>query len=53
MRAIICSAFSAYTFEKVEGLCADEFAELAGAALWLRDEEAKAAKAIKKKGKRR
>ncbi len=53
MRALICNAFGAYSFEKVEGLCADEFAEVAGAALWLRDEEAKVSKNAKLKGRRK
>ena len=41
MRAVICNAFGAYDFEKVEGLCADEFAQVAGSALWIKDQEAK------------
>ncbi len=53
MRTLICHSFGAYDFEKVDDLSADEFAELAGAALWLRDEEAKAVKTIKKKGRQR
>jgi len=50
MRAIICKEFGAYDFEKVEGLCADEFAEVAGSALWLKDEKAKKMKNAKRKG---
>ena len=42
MRAVICKTFGAYDFDRVDVLCADELAELAGAALWLRDEEARA-----------
>jgi len=53
MRALVCHSFGAYDFEKVDRLCADEFAEVAGSALWLRDEEAKANKNLKRKGRRR
>ncbi len=52
MRAVICATFGSYSFQSVESLCADEFAEVAGAALWLKDEEAKAVK-VKRKGRRR
>lgn len=53
MRALICSTFGSYDFERVDALCADEFAEVAGAALWLKDQEAKAVKQTGRKGKRR
>jgi len=53
MRAIICATFGAYDFDKVEGFCADEFAEVAGAALWLKDQEVKAVNGMKRKGSRR
>jgi len=34
-------------------LCADEFAEVAGAALWLKDQETKNVNQAKRKGRRR
>ena len=52
MRALICNVFGAYSFTKIEGLCADEFAEVAGAALWLKDQEAKSLSGAKRKGRR-
>ena len=53
MRALICHSFGAYDFDKVDGLCADAFAEVAGSALWLKDEEAKSMKNVKRKGRRK
>ena len=53
MRALICSTFGAYDLPAVDGLCADEIAEVAGAALWLKDEEGRAAQKARAKGKRR
>ena len=53
MRAVICKTFGAYDFDRVDVLCADELAELAGAALWLRDEEARAVGKAGRKTKRR
>ena len=53
MQALICATFGAYTLHSVEELCADEFAEVAGAALWLRDQEAKATQSLTRKGSRR
>jgi len=35
----------------VDGLCADELAEVAGAALWVQDEEARSVKSGGRKGK--
>jgi len=42
MRALICHTFAGYDFEAVDDLVADDFAEVAGAALWVKDQEAKA-----------
>jgi len=53
MRAIICATFGSYSFQSVDSLCADEFAEAAGAALWLKDQEQKAVNQKKRKGRRR
>ena len=53
LRALVCQTFGGYDFGKLEGLTADEIAEVAGAALWLKDEEAKAVKQTRGKGKRR
>jgi hypothetical protein len=44
MRALACSVFPAYDFPRVDEMCPDELAEVVGAALWLKDEEAKAVK---------
>jgi hypothetical protein len=52
MRAIICATFGGYNLNNLEDLCADEFAEVAGAALWLKDQESKAV-SQHRKGKRR
>jgi len=49
MRALACSTFGAYDFDKLDDLCAEEFAEVVGAALWLKDQEAKAAKPKRKR----
>jgi hypothetical protein len=35
VRTLICSTFSAYDLPGVDGLCAHEQAEVAGATLWL------------------
>jgi hypothetical protein len=53
MRALICHTFAGYDFDKVGDLVADDFAEVAGAALWVKDQEAKAATSLGRKGKRR
>ena len=53
MRALICSAFGAYDFPAVDALCADEIAEVAGAALWLKDEEQRAVEKTRGKTRRR
>lgn len=53
MRALICSVFGAYTFERVDALCADELAEIVGGALWLKDEEAEANRRASSRGRRR
>ena len=53
MRALICNTFGAYDFDLVDSLCADEMAELAGSALWLRDEQARAVGKAGRKTKRR
>ena len=53
MRALICHTFPAYHFDRVDDLVADEFAEVAGAALWVKDQEAKAVNAAGSKRKRR
>jgi hypothetical protein len=44
MRAIVCSTFGAYSFEDVDELVLDDLAQIAGAALWLKEEESKGAK---------
>ncbi len=49
MRAIVCSTFGAYSFEDVDELVLDDLAKIAGAALWLKEEEAKGSQ---RKGKR-
>lgn len=53
MRALICHTFSRYDFGQVDDLVADDFAEVAGAALWIKDQEAKATSNLGRKGKRR
>ena len=53
MRALICTTFGAYDFPAVDDLVSDDLAEVAGAALWLKDEEARAAQKTRTKGKRR
>jgi len=53
MRALICSAFGAYDFAGVDDLVADELAEVAGAALWLKDEEARGLQKTRGKNRRR
>jgi hypothetical protein len=53
MRALICHTFPGYDFERVDDLVADDFAEVAGAALWVKEQEAKAASSLGRKGKRR
>lgn len=52
LRALICTSFGAYSFAALDGLCLDEWVELAGAALWLRDQEAQAQGAKGRKGRR-
>jgi len=44
MRAIICATFPGYHFDSVDELCADDLAEVAGAALWVREQENKGVK---------
>ena len=51
LRALICKTFGNYSFAAVDALSVDDFAELAGSALWLQDREAEANKP--KKGRRR
>ena len=51
MRALICSTFGAYDFPAVDDLVSDDLAEVAGAALWLKDEEKRAVE--KARGKAR
>jgi len=54
MRALICHTFAGYDFDTVDELCADELAEVAGAALWVKEQEAKGVKkAGRKSGRRR
>ena len=53
MRALVCNTFGAYDFDRVDALCGDELAEVAGAALWLKDEEARAVKSAGRKGRRK
>ena len=53
MRALICSTFGAYDLPAVDGLCADEIAEVAGAVLWLKDEEKRAVEKARGKARRR
>ena len=53
MRALICNAFGAYDFPAVDNLVSDDLAEVAGAALWLKDEEARAVQTPRSKGRRR
>ncbi len=50
MRARICATFGGYRFEDVDGLCRDEFAEVAGAVLWLSEQEHRAAQKTRRKG---
>jgi len=53
MRALVCNTFGAYDFDRVDSLCGDELAEVAGAALWLKDEEARAVGKAGRKGHRK
>ena len=53
MRALICHTFPRYDFQAVDDLVADDFAEVAGAALWVKEQEAKAVSSVGRKGKRR
>jgi len=53
LRARICAVFGAYTFKDIDDLCTDEFAELAGAVLWLSEQEARAVRKSSGKGRRR
>ena len=53
MRALICHTFPGYDFTQVDDLVADDFAEVAGAALWVKDQEAKAMSSGNSKRKRR
>lgn len=52
MKALICKTFGGYTFAAVDDLNADEFAEIAGAALYVADQEAASVKTGKARGKR-
>ena len=53
MRALICTTFGAYDFPAVDDLVSDDLAEVAGAALWLKDEEARALPKTRGKSRRR
>ena len=44
MRALVCHTFAGYDFDAVDSMCADELAEAAGAALWVREQENKGVK---------
>ena len=52
MRALICHTFAGYDFDTVDDLCADDLAEVVGAALWVKDQEAKGVKKAGRKGGR-
>ena len=54
MRALICHTFAGYDFDTVDELCADDLAEVVGAALWVKDQEARGVKkAGRKSGRKR
>ena len=53
MRALVCHTFAGYDFDAVDSMCADELAEAAGAALWVREQENKGVPKAGRKGSRR
>jgi len=53
MRALVCHTFARYDFDTVDGLCADDLAEVVGAALWVKDQEARGVKNAGRKGGRK
>ena len=53
LRALVCHTFASYDFGSVDELCADELAEVAGAALWVKDQEARSVKNAGHKGSRK
>jgi len=53
MRALICKTFGGYTFDRVDQLDCEDFAEVGGSALWLLDEEKKSTPKSKSHKRRR
>ena len=51
MRAVIAARFPAYTFEMLDRLLLDDLVEMYASALWLAEEEGKAANKGKRKRK--